>query len=406
MASGAADAAALERNVRLIPFHEGAAHAYVWIPVFVFFTRARFDLDGALLLASLYYFFVVALEVPSGWMSDRLGRVLTLRLAAVAFVGAQLCFSLGDTNFGVILAGQFLLAAGFASLSGTDVTFHYDTLEALGRAGQYAQRQARVSSIGYGAAALSALGGGLLGLVDVRWAFVASLAMAIVQLAITTQLREPPATVHAESFGRQLNTCLRYLGERYLGWIFFYGIVMVTLEHVAFTLMQPWLTLVLDRTADDLGSTPLLAGVVYAATAVVGSSAARFSATVAERVGVVATLIGLAALSAVIVTGMALWVHVALLALVAFRSVQGAAAPVLISDAVASRTQRQHRATLLSINSLAGRAGYGLVLLFVAADADDDVERVLGILSVISWGLVALLVVTALWLTRRNAVTA
>ena len=52
---------ALERNIGLIPVHQGLAGAYVWIPVFVFFTRSRFDLDGALLLASLYYLFVVVL---------------------------------------------------------------------------------------------------------------------------------------------------------------------------------------------------------------------------------------------------------------------------------------------------------------------------------------------------------
>jgi hypothetical protein len=94
---------------------------------------------------------------------------------------------------------------------------------------------------------------------------------------------------------------------------------------------------------------------------------------------------------------MALWAPAAVLALVAFRSAQGAAAPVLISAAVAPVTQQQHRATLLSINSLAGRLGYGLILLGISVDAGDDVQRVLGLLSIASWGLVVLLVATAWW---------
>ncbi len=386
----------------MILAHQAVAGAYVWIPVFVFFTRARFDLDGALLLASLYYLFVVVLEVPSGWLSDRVGRVPTLRLAALMWIGAHLCFALGDANFGVITLGQFLLAVGFASLSGTDVTFHFDTLEALGRAQTYAQRQARVAGLGYVVTGLSAITGGLLGLIDVRWAFVAAASLAVVQLAIALRFVEPPITDRAEPFVRQLRQCLGYLRHRYVGWLCFYAVVTVTLVHVAFTLMQPWLTLVLDRTADDLGSTPLLAGAVYATTALVGAGAARYSASVAERIGLVVTLIGLGALSSVIVTGMALWAHVALLALVALRSVQGAASPVLVSAAIAPRTQRRHRATLLSLNSLAGRLGYGLVLLFVAAGAEDDVQRVLGILSVISWALVAVLIVTAAWVFRAS----
>ncbi|MEZ5408241.1 MAG: hypothetical protein R2761_09460 [Acidimicrobiales bacterium] len=53
---------AVERNLRLIPVHAGLTQAYVWMPVFVLFTRARFDLDGALLLSSIYYLSVVVFE--------------------------------------------------------------------------------------------------------------------------------------------------------------------------------------------------------------------------------------------------------------------------------------------------------------------------------------------------------
>lgn len=392
----------LERNVRMIPLHGALTHALVWLPVFVLFTRARFDLDGALLLASLYYLFVVVLEVPSGWMSDRIGRTPTLRLAALAWVIAHACFLIGDDSFVLVLVGQFFMAAGFASLSGTDVTFHFDTLEALGRAHLYTRRQGTVAAIGYLSTAASAITGGLLGLVDLRLAFVASLTLAVAQLVVAWLLTEPPVDHRADPLLRQLRSCVGYLRHRYLAWIFFYGIVLVTLEHVAFTLAQPWLTDVLDRTADDLGATPLLSGVVFAATATVGALAARAVAPLSERYGAAGTLIGLGAVSATIVTGMALSTSALVLGLVALRSVQGAAAPVLISAAIAPLTARQHRATLLSLDSLAGRLGYGLVLLVVAADAHDDVQRVLRWFSVGSWALVAILVATAWWAVRGH----
>ena len=372
-------------------------HAAAWLPVFVLFTRARFDLDGALLLAAIYYLFVVVLEVPSGWMSDRLGRTLTLRIAAVCWIGAHLCFLIGDDRFAVIALGQFLLAAGFASLSGTDVTFHFDTLEALGLHDEYTRREARVSSIGFAATAVSAVIGGALGLIDLRWAFAMSLVLAIGQLTVALRLTEPPVTHHADPFVRQIRLCLGYLKDRYIGWIFFYGVVLVTLEHVAFTLMQPWLTEVLGRSPDEVGATPLFAGVVYATTAIVGAAAARSSAPLSERFGIVATLVGLAAVSAVIVTGMALWAHAAVLGLVVFRSAQSAAAHVLISAAIAPVTERQHRATVLSLNSLAGRLGYGALLLVISTDASDDVRGVLAAFAITSWALVVILFATAAW---------
>ena len=389
----------MNRNLRLITIHEILAGSLVWVPVFVLFTRARFDLDGALALAAIYYLAVVLLEVPSGWMSDRLGRVPTLRVAALCWVGAHACFLVGDGRFAVIAVGQALLAGGFASLSGTDVTLHYDTLESVGRAAEFRDRQARLRSLGLTAAAVSSLVGGLLAFNGFTGVFVVALALAVVQLAVTLQLSEPPAAADAVSppmLFSQIRRCLQDLSDRYLGWIFFYGFVMVTLEHVAFEMMPPWLTEVLGRTADDLGSTPLFAGILFAVTSLVGAGAARASAPVSRRLGVVPTLLGLAALSAVIVTGMALWLHVIVIGLVVLRSVQGAAAPVLISDAVAPRVDRHRRATLLSLNSLVGRLGYGALLWAVARWAENDVMPVLGWLAALSWILVAVLVASSL----------
>ena len=374
----------------------------VWLPTFVLFTRERFGLDGALQIAASAYLFIVILEVPSGWMSDRIGRVITLRVSAVALVLANGMFLAAGNSFALVLVGQCLLSAGFAFLSGTDVSFHYDTLEHLERSDEYADLQAKVSSAGYLATSGSVLLGGALGLVDLRLPFVAAGVAALAQIAVSMRLIEPPPTNLTPAFLPQLRRCLGYLRHRFLLWIFFYGILMVTLEHVAFTVMQPWLTEVLGRTAEDVGSTPLLAGVVMAVVAAIGSLAARSSAFLGQRFGTVQTLIALAALSAAIVTGMYLVAHVAMVALVMFRSAQGAAAPVLISDETSKVVDREQRATFLSLNSLVGRLGYGLILWSISLETSDDPTPVLGIFSIASWTMVAVLIATAVALTRDS----
>ncbi len=382
------------------------------MPVFVLFTRARFDLDGALLLSSIYYLCVVVFEVPSGWASDRLGRVPTLRAAAVAWVAAQACFLAGGDRLAVVAAGQALLAFGFACLSGTDVTFHYDTLEALGRAGDYGRRQATVASIGFVTTAASALVGGALGLVDVRLAFAVALVLALVQLGVASALREPPAgpqglvlgmapTAGRTSWLRELGQLAAYGRDRAVAWLFIYGILLVTLEHVAFVLLQPWLTAVLDRPADSVGATPLLAGVVYAGTSLVGAVAARSSPALVGRLGVAGALGALAVVSAAVVTVMALTTAAAAVAVALLRSAQTAAAPVIISSEVAPRVARHHRATLLSLDSLAGRLGWGLILAAVSFDAADDVQGTLRLLAVLAWALVAVVGLSAVAVRPR-----
>ena len=69
---------------------------------------------------------------------------------------------------------------------------------------------------------------------------------------------------------------------------------------------------------------------------------------------------------------------------------------MLISASVAPRTEQQHRATLLSINSLAGRLFYGGLLQVLAINVEDDPRPFLQATSVISWILVALLLRPAL----------
>lgn len=390
----------MSRNLRLVPYHLASTRAAFWTPIFVLFTRGEFGLEGALALGSFYYLSVVVLEVPSGWMSDRLGRVVTLRLAALGFVGSHTCFLLAGSNFTAVAAGQALLAVGYASLSGTNLAFHYDSLEAVDRAEEFAEQRSRVQAVGYAVAAGATLTGGALGLINLRLAFAASLLMAFGQLVLTLFLSEPPRSGVAESPSRQIVTCLRYLANPYLGWIFFYGIIMVTLEHVAFTNSQPWLTEVLGFSESDVGSTPIVSGLTLAIVALVGAGAARLSAPASDRFGPVATLIGLAVLSAVIVTAMALSFHWLVIGLLALRSVHGAVAPVIIGAEVAPRVAQEHRATLLSLNSLAGRLGYGLLLAVVADAVVDQVDpraqvvEALGLVTIVSWAMVVALAVS------------
>ena len=94
-----------------------------------------------------------------------------------------------------------------------------------------------------------------------------------------------------------------------------------------------------------------------------------------------------------------------MISLAIFRSVQGAAAPVLISAAVSPLVERRHRATFLSLDSLAGRLGWGLILFLVSADAGDAVQATLRVFAWISWAMVAVLLVSSLLVRGCEPVT-
>ena len=74
--------ASAERNISLYPWYQAATGFLPWMPVFFLYFSATVSLQQAIELGAIYYFAVVLFEVPSGYLSDRIGRRTTLLLAA------------------------------------------------------------------------------------------------------------------------------------------------------------------------------------------------------------------------------------------------------------------------------------------------------------------------------------
>ena len=81
----------------------------------------------------IYDISTTALEVPSGYMSDRLGRRRTLIMAGLSGVGATGLLVVGEGFWPFALA-NVLLGASAAFASGTDSALLYERLAAEGRA--------------------------------------------------------------------------------------------------------------------------------------------------------------------------------------------------------------------------------------------------------------------------------
>jgi len=398
-------APAMERNLRLLPAHQVLAGTLAWLPILVLFTRGSFGIDGALELGAIFYFAAVVSEVPSGWASDRFGRVATLRVAAVLWIFAHLCFAISNESFVMVAVAEVLMAFGFSAISGTDVSLHYDTLERLGIESEYEQRQSKLTSYSFFAVAVSALLGGLIGWIDLRLVFVFSAVVALGQFLVASQFAEPPRSAEraaATNFGAQLADCLTYLRSRFLLWIFGFWIAMVVLEHLAFTLAQPYLTEALGFTEDALGSTPIWAGVMFASFSFIGAIAARNAATARARFGFVGLLLGLAVLSASIITVMMITVAVWVAAIIGFRSVLGAVAPIVMTSEIAPLVAQEHRATYLSVHSLGGRLVYGSLMYAVAKAIGDDLTATIAVFAIASWILLGIVAVA--WAVLRPEV--
>lgn len=347
---------------------------WFWIPVFFLYFTGELGLDGALLLEAVYYVAVVVTEVPSGYLSDRVGRRATLVMASVWFVLAYIAFMVGG-SLGMLLVGQVCLALGISFRSGTDTSYHLELLTGAGAQAEYRQREARLGRLVLLGGAVGALAGGVLGAVDFRWAYALCVAGAVGALMVSLTFRPTPAAPAAPGPVTQLRDCLRAsvnpasAGRPRLGWLFAVAVLAVVLAHVPYQLYQPYLDLL--RFSQDGISTPTLSGVHAAVAMVIAAPVAGWSARVASRFGVRWTLLLALAAQLAVIGAMAVAVHPAIAVVLLFRGAPGALMRAPLEAAVAPQLAARLRATYLSVQSLGGRLAYAAVLAVMSVSVGD-----------------------------------
>lgn len=364
----------MERNLRLYPAYATLFAAHFWLPVFFLFFQSHLTIAQVLRLEALYYFAVVVMEVPSGYFSDAVGRRITLIIAAASITVAHALFFLGD-SFLWFAGGQILLATGMAFNSGTNTALHYDSLARLDRLGEFDHREARVSRLTFLGSGMAALVGGLVATVDLRYAYACSLAGGLAALALTLAMTEPHNGSRTQSltitaFSRQIRQALGELRKPALRWLSVYMIIMIVLNHIPYQFYQPYLAELLLGQSWLENATPLTSGVVTLITMLVAGQIAGRSIAIRDRIGLGPTLLAGTALQTLIIAAMALIVHPVILVLILLRSCPRAIMTAPRNAAVNPLIQEGHRATYLSLESLAGRLAFSITLWGLAAVGD------------------------------------
>ena len=393
----------LKRNVDLYRWFRVASDGHAWIPVFFLYMNQSLPLNQVIQLSAVYYLSVFLLEVPSGYFSDRIGRRTTILLAAGSLILSYSCFIIGG-QFAWFALGQFFLAAGIAMQSGTDTAFHYDSLKALGREDEYAQREAAAEQWGLIMLAIATFAGGALGLIDLRLAYVFSLLSACAMGVLAWHFKEPEhvteCAVAPKGFIRVLIDCILRLRDPVLGWIFALVVVLYALAHIVFEFYQPYISL-LQLSIFDAGQyTALISGIVIGVSMFGGAVGARVSMGLQSKLGLVGLMGVASTIQIIIVAAMAMVIHPLVLILVFARNFPMALIHAPSRAAIVPRIDRDQRATYLSLQGLSERLVFALLLLVLASDLEPgaavDVPELLGMLSATS--IIGIIAVIAIFL--------
>ncbi len=393
----------MHRNLRLYPVYQMARNGYFWLPVFFLYFSSLFPAARVLQLEAIYFFAVVVLEVPSGYFSDRVGRRLTLLIAALASVAAGTIFAT-TSSFAAFAFGQCLLAVAMSFNSGTDSALLYDSLDALERGDEIGAVEARAQTWELASMATAAVVGGAAAGWDLRLAYVFSAVSGGVAFMCAWRFIEPPRSgLTARAPFGQARAVLSRLRDPLLCWLFGFAIALTVIAHVPYELFQPYLAFVLSS---DPGAsytpTPLASGLLVGAAMAIAALASSRAMAIEGRLGSRATLLVALAIEGIIIAAMGFVLHLAVIALIALRSAPMAISRPIMNARVHPKIDTGIRATYLSVQSLAGRLAFSISLA-VAAYVVGDSLMTAGVMSelLIGFAVLSAILLASLAITSR-----
>lgn len=171
------------------------------------------------------------LEVPSGYIADRVGHKNALIMAKAAMVISTLCYVLASST-GWFFVGAAFMSLGFAFTSGTGSAFMHETLRDLGKEGKYAKIMGKIQSIGFGIPVIFIVVLPVLAETSFRLAFAGALVIDVVGLAVTCLLVRPSARHAIEEISID-NLKKTFVSWYNTGW-FRYIVVMALIFGVGF----------------------------------------------------------------------------------------------------------------------------------------------------------------------------
>jgi len=157
----------------------------------IYFSQVTGSYTAAASLLALKKLSSAAFEVPTGVLSDRLGRRGTMIAGAVVMVAAHLGYA-GASGYSLLLAAVVLEGLATALWSGNNDALLYDTLLDAGREEEFPRHSGRVNSMFQLALALAAaLGGVVAGAWSLRTVVMLSVVPQVLCVLVASRVREP-----------------------------------------------------------------------------------------------------------------------------------------------------------------------------------------------------------------------
>ncbi len=331
------------------------------------------------LLQAIFAVTMIMLEVPTGCFADRLGRRASLMMASVMLIFGQICYFQASGFLG-FLSGELLMGVGFSFASGADQALLYDTLRELGRAEDYEKTWGRVSRLALFAMAVFSILGGALSSIHLRLPLVAELFCYGCLLPMAALMVEPkrvikPRVSVIRDICQVAQECL--VKRPILRWLVLFPAIINGFNQVALWLYQPYLEL--------CGLSLASIGLVFASMNIMAGVASGRAGSIAARLGRKRSFIAPLVLLVLSYFLMGIFVLPVSVIFIWFQQFVRGYSFVTFPGAMNREVGSERRATALSIQSMAFRLVYSIVLVPTGCLVDSrGIPAACGIIGIVT----------------------
>jgi MFS family permease len=209
-----------------------------------FLLQKGFDLSQIFLLQSVFSLACLLWEIPSGYIADRYGRAMSIKLsapiAAVAMVGYGL-----STSYLQFVICELLLALATGFISGIDTALLLDSLKAEDRESEFIPISQRINALGFASVTVSVP----LAIVLVHWVGLGStliadgVLMAIGSLYAFRLVEVPRQTISTEAERLSAwHAIWQVMRNKQVRWLTLLGATLSGTTYLAFWLSAPYYT--------------------------------------------------------------------------------------------------------------------------------------------------------------------
>lgn len=199
----------LGRNVRLLEWHEFFVSFVLWGPIAIlYFSRISGSYALGLSVFSAVMLTSAIFELPTGILSDFVGRKKTMVFGAISYIIGFVLYALGG-NYLFLLLGALFEGIARSFYSGNNEALLYDSLEQSNRKHELSSVMGKIGSMGQWALAVAGLLGGFIANWSFQWVMWIAVIPQVICLILSLMI------IDTKTFEKEESNIYSHLRESF-----------------------------------------------------------------------------------------------------------------------------------------------------------------------------------------------